>query len=132
MEKLILTVGLPKSGKSTWAKEYSGEHNVPMVNPDSIRYALHGEKYIQSYEDEVWHIAKVMTDALFLAGHKEIIIDATNINDQARSIWESGDREIEYKNFEVSKEECIERAEEEGDYEIIPIISSMARRIDYP
>ena len=114
MEKLILTIGLPKSGKSTWAKEYSSENNVPMVNPDSIRYALHGERYIQSYEDEVWHIAKVMVDALFIAGHDEIIIDATNINGQARSIWESDGRDIEYKNFEVSEEECIERAEEEG------------------
>lgn len=43
MKKLILTIGLPRSGKSTWAKQ----QGCPVVNPDSIRLALHGKAYIQ-------------------------------------------------------------------------------------
>ncbi len=33
MNRLILTVGLPRSGKTTWALE----QGWPIVNPDSIR-----------------------------------------------------------------------------------------------
>jgi predicted kinase len=36
MQQLILTVGLPRSGKTTWAKQ----QGVPMVNRDAIRLAL--------------------------------------------------------------------------------------------
>ena len=72
MKVLILTVGLPRSGKSTWAKK----QGYPIINPDSIRLALHGEHFIEDAEPMVWTIAMYMTKALFLAGHNKIIIDA--------------------------------------------------------
>ena len=74
-ETLILTVGLPRSGKSIWAKK----QGIPIVNPDSIRLALHGKAFILEAEDFVWTIAYTMARALFLAGHETVIIDATNI-----------------------------------------------------
>ncbi|KKK82651.1 hypothetical protein LCGC14_2801230, partial [marine sediment metagenome] len=46
MKKLILTVGLPRSGKSTWARK----QGHPIVNPDSIRLALYGEPFIEEAE----------------------------------------------------------------------------------
>jgi len=38
MKILILTVGLPRSGKSTWA----AKKGFPIVSPDAIRLAMHG------------------------------------------------------------------------------------------
>ncbi len=49
MKKLICTVGLPRSGKSTWCKTQS----YPIVNKDSIRLALHGQRYLQDAEKEI-------------------------------------------------------------------------------
>ena len=37
-EDLIVMVGLPRSGKTTWARK----QGYPIVNPDSIRLAFHG------------------------------------------------------------------------------------------
>lgn len=51
---LVLMVGLPRSGKSTIAR--SGR--VPIVSPDAIRLALHGQPFIASAEPTVWATAK--------------------------------------------------------------------------
>ena len=72
---LILTVGLPRSGKSTWAMQ----QGYPVVNPDSIRLALHGHRFREESEEHVWAIAKTMVNSLFIAGHDKVIVDATNI-----------------------------------------------------
>ena len=88
MNTLILTVGLPQSGKSTWAKL----QGYPIVNPDSIRLVLHGKPFIGEAEPfVVWAIAKVMVRALFLAGHKIVILDATNTTRKCRDYWKSRD-----------------------------------------
>ena len=39
MNELIMLVGLPASGKSTWAKEYSETH------PDYIVHSSYGDNY---------------------------------------------------------------------------------------
>ena len=41
MKEIIVTVGLPRSGKTTWARE----QGYPIVNPDSIRLSLHGKRF---------------------------------------------------------------------------------------
>ena len=82
---LILTVGLPRSGKSTWARQ----QGHPIVNPDSIRLALHGRPFIAEAESFVWAIAKTMVRALFSAGHNTVIVDATNTTRKRRDEWKS-------------------------------------------
>ncbi len=75
---LVMMVGFPRSGKSTAARQLATIHNAPIVCPDEIRYALHGEDYIADREPEVWQIAHVMVKALFNAGHQNVILDACN------------------------------------------------------
>src|SRR5882672_916000 len=58
---LICTVGLPRSGKSTWARSQS----FPIVCPDAIRIAIHGQRFISEAEPFVWATAKAMVRALF-------------------------------------------------------------------
>lgn len=103
---LVLTVGLPRSGKSTWAMQ----QGVPVVNPDSIRKVLGAYPFHPPAEQMVWAIAHTMVSALFTAGHKVVILDATNTTQRRRAEWASKDWVRVYKVFETSAEVCTERA----------------------
>jgi len=108
MEKqLILTVGLPRSGKSTWVSKQNG---IPIVNPDSIRLALHGQRFIAEAEGFVWAIAKTMTKSLFLAGHDKVIIDATNTTKERRNFWRSKSWDRYFVVFTTPADICFNRA----------------------
>lgn len=127
-KELILTVGLPRSGKSTWAKRQI----FPIVNPDSIRLALHGKPYIQEAEEFVWSIAYLMAKALFLAGHNVVLVDATNTTQKRREEWVKRfpGYNITHKVFNVSTDECIARARKDGREDLIPVIERMAKNIE--
>lgn len=118
---LVLTVGLPYSGKSTWAEA----QGVPVVNPDSIRLALHGNRYVADAEPYVWAIAKTMVKALFLAGHTVVILDATNNTRKRREQWQSGEWHTAYKTFNAVVDLCIDRAKAADDAYILPVIERM-------
>lgn len=118
---LIATVGLPRSGKTTWAR--NSRWLGPVVNPDSIRLALHGQRFCASAEPFVWAIAKIMVRSLFLAGHSMVILDATNTTRKRRDEWQSDDWITYFKVLPTSKEECLLRAA--GDTKIIPVIERM-------
>jgi predicted kinase len=126
MKKLICTVGLPRSGKSTWAKE----QNLPMVNPDSIRLGLYGEAFIKEAEQMVWSIATYMVKALFIAGHDTVILDATNLTIASRNRWLYHDWECEWKIFDTSKEECTRRAIASEREDLIHVIEMMDNHKD--
>jgi predicted kinase len=120
---LIMTVGLPRSGKSTWARQQNG---IPIINPDSIRLAIHGKSFDAKYEAKVWETAHLMVKALFLAGHYRVILDATNIKLKDRKQWISNDYIIQQIHFDsVSKEECINRAKLSNTDYLIPVIERM-------
>ncbi|KKL96513.1 hypothetical protein LCGC14_1843740 [marine sediment metagenome] len=127
MNRLILTVGLPLSGKTTWALE----QGWPIVNPDSIRLALHGMPYKQVAEPFVWAIAKCMVRALFLAGHGVVILDATNVTKKRRDDWESDHWQREARVFRATKEECLQRAAAIGRDDLFSMIERMAEAWDF-
>ena len=81
--RLHLMVGLPRSGKTTRALELG----YPIVCPDAIRLAIHGQAFIPEAEPVVWAHAKIMARALFLAGHNDVTIDATNTTFKRREFW---------------------------------------------
>lgn len=127
---LILTIGLPRSGKTTWARS----QDYPIVNPDSIRLALHGQRFSANAEPMVWVIAEIMVEALFKAGHTRVIVDATNNTAKRRNFWRDkfNDRvTVVSKVFPSSAEGCIERAQIMKDEEIIPIIKRMDEQSDW-
>lgn len=125
-----MTVGLPRSGKSTWAKKQL----LPIVNPDSIRLAIHGQRFCAKAEPFVWATAFIMTEALFNAGHNTIILDATNTNEERRKEWYQRFPEDEYdiilQQFDTPKEVCIQRAIDTDQEDLIPVIERMASDIN--
>lgn len=102
---LIMTVGLPRSGKSTWARE----QGHPIVNPDSIRLAIHGQPMIRSAELYIWAVAHTMVRALFLAGHTKVILDACNNTKKRRNEWIDDLWKREFVVMEESPEVCSDR-----------------------
>ncbi len=118
---LICTVGLPRSGKTTWA--YSTGY--PIVSPDAIRLALHGRRYVQLAEPYVWAIAKTMVSALFLAGHKTVVLDATCSTRKRRDDWQGHKWSTQFKVIQVHMDVCVQRAMDDDDSEIIPVIQRM-------
>jgi predicted kinase len=52
---LILLVGIPGSGKSTWARQYLQEHHdYQLVSTDQIRAELYGNEAVQGDWQQVW------------------------------------------------------------------------------
>ena len=123
MKKLILTIGLPQSGKSTWAKSTS----YPIVNRDSIRLAIGGSIRYFEEENRVSEIEKIMVKSLFAAGHDTVIVDATHLKEKYRKAWESDDWKIEFKRFKTPLKECLKRARKghPNDTKFPAVIESM-------
>jgi predicted kinase len=121
---LIMLCGLPRSGKTTFASSLP----YPRVNPDSIRLAFHGHKFIAPAEPWVWLFAKTMVRALFFSDHKKIILDATNINRSRRDEWKSKSWNRKLIIFPTDIGTCLERA----DKELIPVIHDMALKMELP
>lgn len=113
MLEVILTRGLPGSGKSTWAKQMVADNpgRYRRVNKDELRSMLGITKHSKTNESFVLKIRdEVIVKALDEGMH--VIVDDTNLSPkhQARiSQLVKGKAVVRIENFDVSLEECIKR-----------------------
>ena len=122
---LIAMVGLPRSGKSTWAKAT----DFPIVNRDAIRLAIHGERFLKPAEELVKTVALYMIRSLFLAGHVTVILDETNTTRTRRDFWaNAGNWTTYFKAMTAQACTCTVRAHDDPD--IWPIIERMDRSFE--
>lgn len=126
MKTLHLMVGLPRSGKSTKAKQLG----FPIVEPDAIRKVIHGTAWKPNVEPLVWAQAHLMVEALFEAGHKDVILDATNHTVERRKEWESDQWSLRYHQVLTDQRVCIERAIGTGQDYLVPVIERMSRTLE--
>jgi predicted kinase len=128
---LLCTYGLPRSGKSTWARSTG----YPIVSPDALRWALTGRRWYSPMEHQVWAMARTMVRALFLAGHKTVVLDSTSCTRKQRDQFRSDEMvmwDCEYIRINTPPHICKERAELTYP-ELVPIIDYMVahwERID--
>lgn len=133
MTTLIVTVGLPRSGKSTWAQQASKQIHCPIVNPDAVRLSVTGQRFIKAAEPTVWMVVRYMVRALFHAGHPTVILDATNLTKERRKFWLDESRQGHYGEnssvlfvtFDTDPETCKKRAIDTDMADLLPIIDSM-------
>ncbi len=132
MNTLIVTVGLPRSGKSTWALATSKQLHCPIVSPDAVRLAVTGQRFVLEGEPAVWMVVRYMVRALFKVGHNTVILDSTNITKSNRKIWldESklgnyGDSTVRFVTFDADVATCKERAKRIGQFDLLSVIDSM-------
>lgn len=126
----ICMMGLPRSGKTTLARKLSEKLNAPIVNRDSIRLALHGQRFVPVAEPMVKAISGIMVNALFKAGHATVIIDETNVRRSTRDFWKGIQPNIRFLHVSTSEEECLARARSMNDEEIQPVIHRMAAEFE--
>lgn len=111
MNKLVLTRGIPGSGKSTWARAWVDEDPKQRirVNRDDIRSML-GPYWIPSREDLVTRIENMMVQSAISSGYS-VVVDATNFSKTNRFVnMLPSSYEVEIKDFtDVPLEVCIER-----------------------
>jgi predicted kinase len=112
MNKLILTKGLPASGKTTWANEQVAGSNgkIININKDDLRAMLHAGKGSKYRESFVIEVQETLTKLAFEAGH-DVIWSDTNLNpiheNRARTL--SDCVEIVDHFLQVPIEDCISR-----------------------
>lgn len=119
--KLILTIGLPRSGKSTW----SLKQGCPIVSSDAIRLSIFGKLWWPPGEQQVLATARTMVRALFFAGHSTVIFDSISLTKESRKFWlPTSDCSwvLEYLVMQTSEAVCIERARECGREYLVPVI----------
>jgi len=81
MNRLILTKGLPASGKTTWANKTVSESNgtIININKDDLRAMLHADKSTKYREQFVLMAQENLTKLAFQQGH-DVIWSDTNLN----------------------------------------------------
>ena len=119
MSTLHLTVGLPGSGKSTWARRWVqtqllAGNFAARVSRDSLRDALHAGCYDPAVtESAVTVVQLAAVDALLAAGW-DVVVDDTNLRSNRRDALEERARNaghtVELHDFtHVPLDECIRR-----------------------
>ena len=114
--KLILTVGISASGKTTWVGE---QKHCVNINRDDIRFNIikpgsnwSTYKFTKMNEARVTEIElSIATDASKFG--EDIIVSNTNLNPKTREFWKKFAKEHNYefeiKEFPITLEEAIKR-----------------------
>lgn len=101
MEKrvLIMPIGIPGSGKTTWARKMWDEYQIPRVSSDDVREHLYGNASIQGDFNEVFDIVHTIIRSTLDQSEEDFcILDATNVTRWVRqsAIWEINPTEVIY------------------------------------
>jgi predicted kinase len=106
---VVLSIGLPGSGKSTWFKR----HNILPLSSDMVRILLFDDVTEQRYQDLVFSTLRSMLRARLLARRPWNYVDATNLSPHERRSWVKLAHDFGYEAhavfFDVPAEVCIER-----------------------
>ena len=115
MKRVVMTVGLPASGKSTWAKELISNEagRWVRVNKDLLREMCHNSKHSKSNEKFIVRLRNLIILEALEAG-KHVVIDDTNLHPKhIRTVTElvKGQAKVEVNNsfLQVPVKECIRR-----------------------
>jgi protein phosphatase len=118
MNKIIVMVGAPGSGKSTWIEKYNRSHpHVSVLSSDALRAVYGRDENDQSVSGKVFQYMEAEADSLVRNGNT-VLIDATNMHRKARKPWVDLAKKygvvLEAYVFIVDKDILIERNKKRG------------------
>jgi predicted kinase len=141
-QKIILTRGLPASGKSTWAKEQVAKSNgkAKRINKDLLRDMIDAGIWSSTNEQQILDIRDLLIEYFLTNDTETIIIDDTNFEhkhfERVKLIGENTkckSLDVEYKDFlSVPLDECIHRDSLRAKPVGEKIIKSMHQRYILP
>jgi len=107
---VILAIGLPGSGKSSWFKR----HGITPLSSDALRHLLFDDANEQRFQDLlVFSNLRSMLKARLIARRPLNYVDATNLSQHDRHTWIKMARDYGYEVhavfFDVPLEVCLER-----------------------
>jgi predicted kinase len=106
---VVLAVGLPGSGKSSWFKR----HHITPLSSDVLRTMLFDDPSEQRFQDLVFSNLRSMLRARLIARRPLNYVDATNLTPHERHNWiklaKGYGYEVHAVFFDVPLEVCIER-----------------------
>jgi len=106
---VVLAVGLPGSGKSTWFKR----HGVTPLSSDMVRHLLFDNPTEQRYQDLVFGTLRSLLRARLIARMPMNHVDATNLSPKERRHWIRMAKDFGYDAhavyFDVPMEVCMDR-----------------------
>ena len=106
---VILAIGLPGSGKSSWFKR----HKINALSSDLLRSLLFDDVTEQRFQDLVFSNLRSMLKARLIARRPLNYVDATNLTPHDRQSWIKLAKDYGYDvqavYFDVPIEVCLER-----------------------
>ncbi|ABF41539.1 kinase-like protein [Candidatus Koribacter versatilis Ellin345] len=129
---VVLAIGLPGSGKSTWFKR----HNIIPLSSDLMRTLLFDDVTEQRFQDLVFSTLRSLLRARMIAKRPWNHVDATNLSPKERRSWIKLAHDFGYEAqavfFDVPTEVCIERNRKRGRNVPDEIIHRMAQKLRPP
>ncbi len=106
---IVLAIGLPGSGKSSWFKR----NNIIPLSSDLVRGLLFDDPTEQRFQDLVFSTLRAMLRARMIASRPWNYIDATNLSPKERHSWIKMAKDFGYEAhavfFDVPTDVCMER-----------------------
>src|SRR5665213_3042984 len=129
---VVLTIGLPGSGKSTWYKR----RGVQPLSSDMLRTILFDDITDQRYQGLVFSTLRSLLRARLIAKMPWNYVDATNLSPHERRQWikmaKSFGYEVQAVFFDVPLEVCLERNSKRDRQVTDEVMRSMADRLKPP
>lgn len=122
---LSFTIGLARSGKSTFCRKWQSEApNRVVLSGDDFRYAVYGQRWIREGEEIVRSSLITAARALFRSGY-DVMIDETNTTEASiRHILAISSDAVAYM-IAPNLDLCVRRAHDAGHYDLPPSIARM-------
>jgi predicted kinase len=129
---VILAIGLPGSGKSSWFKR----HNITPLSSDLLRALLFDDATEQRFQDLVFSNLRSMLKARLIARRPTNYVDATNLTPHERHSWiklaKDYGYEVQAVFFDVPVEVCLERNQRRERVVAEDVMRRMAAKLRPP
>ncbi len=129
---VVLTIGLPGSGKTTWYKR----RGVSPLSSDMLRTILFDDITDQRYQGLVFSTLRSLLRARLIAKMPWNYVDATNLNPHERRQWikmaKSFGYEVQAVFFDVPLAVCLERNSKRDRQVTDEVMHKMAERLKPP
>lgn len=129
---VVLAIGLPGSGKSSWFKR----HNIRPLSSDLLRELLFDDAQEQRFQDLVFSNLRSMLKARLVARRPVNYVDATNLTPHDRHSWIKLAKDYGYDvqgvYFDVPVEVCLERNQKRERVVAEDVMRRMAGKLKAP